>query len=180
MRFVDSRCIHCGATLRVAGDATHVCCQYCNSELHVLHDGSRATTELVRAMHEGLSQKLDVLRVQNDLERLDREWNMERENYMVTAKNGNRSVPSTMGSAAIGIFMAIAGIAWTVFAVSNGAPGFFAFFGVVFVAIAVISSIGGFFKASAHDTAEQRYRHSRDRLTRELAQVEQAARSVRK
>jgi hypothetical protein len=35
---------------------------------------ARFNTRLLGEMHEDLGQKLDILRVQNDLERLDREW----------------------------------------------------------------------------------------------------------
>ena len=47
MRFVDSRCIHCGATLKVAQDATHLCCQYCKAELLVVRDGAEITTQML-------------------------------------------------------------------------------------------------------------------------------------
>lgn len=61
MRFVDSRCIHCGATLRVAQDAAYVCCHYCKAELQIVRDGPELTTRLLGEMNENLGQKLDVL-----------------------------------------------------------------------------------------------------------------------
>ena len=97
MRFIDSRCIKCGANLRVAPDANHVCCQYCNSELQVVRDGSVLTTRLLESMEEmkgDLGHKLEILRVQNEIERLDREWNLQRHEFMVHGKNGS-SIPSS-------------------------------------------------------------------------------------
>jgi hypothetical protein len=180
VRFVDSRCIHCGANLRIANDATHVCCQYCNSELHVIHEGDRAITELVQEIQHGLGQKLDVLRVQNELERLDREWSMERENYMVSEKGGGRSVPSATGSIIMGIIAVVFAIFWIGGASSAGAPGPFVAFGVVFLIVVIVSVINSVGKAGAHDTGEQKYHSARRRLTQELARAEQAARHSRK
>lgn len=179
MRFVDSRCIHCGANFRIANDATHVCCQYCNSELHVIHDGDRAITELVREMQQGLGQKLEVLRVQNELERLDREWTLERENYMVTQKGGGRSVPS----ATLSIVGGVIGVGFTIFWISMasnmGAPGPFVFFGVVFLLVVVFATLSSVLKANAHGSAEERYQFARSRLLRELADAEKSARPSR-
>lgn len=179
MRFVDSRCIHCGANLRIANDATHVCCQYCNSELHVIHDGDRAVTELVREMHQGLGQKLEVLRVQNELERLDREWTLERENYMVTEKGGGRSVPSASLSIFGGAFAIVIGLVWIVFASQSGA-GPFVLFGVAFLVIVVFTTFNGVSKAKAHEPPEGRYQSARSRLLRQLAEVEKSAQLSRK
>jgi len=133
MRFVDSRCIHCGATLRVAQDAAHICCQYCQAELIVVRDGGAVTTPMLGEMNENLGQKLDVLRVQNELERLDREWTLQRESYMVSGQHGARSIPTGAGSLFGGLYIAAAGLAWTIFVIGLGAPGFFALFGVVFI-----------------------------------------------
>jgi hypothetical protein len=175
VRFIDSRCIHCGANLKVANDATHVCCQYCNAELHVIHDGDRAITELVREMQQGLGQKLEVLRVQNELERLDREWTLERESYMVTQKGGGRSLPSAAGSIIMGIIAVGFMIFWIGGAGSMGAPTPFVLFGVVGLLVVVFATINGVYKANAHETAEQKYQSARDRLLRELSQAEQTA-----
>jgi hypothetical protein len=180
VRFVDSRCIHCGANLRVADDATHVCCQYCNSELHVLHDGDRVSTELVREMQEGLGHKLDVLRVQNELERLDREWTLEREDYMVSEKGGGRSVPSAAGSIVMGIISVGFLIFWIGGAGSMGAPAPFVLFGCVGLVIVVFMMFSGVSKANAHESAERRYQSARRRLMNELARAEQTAQGARK
>lgn len=45
--------------------------------------------------------------------------------------------------------MAIFGVIWTIGAASIGAPGFFALFGVVFIAMAVLGAIYNFYNAAA-------------------------------
>ena len=172
MRFVDSRCIHCGATLRVAQDAAHICCQYCKAELIVVRDGAAVTTQMLGEMTENLGQKLDVLRVQNELERLDREWTLQRETFMVSGQNGARSIPTGAGSMFGGLFIAVAGVAWTIFASSHGAPGFFTLCGVCFVAAGLWTAFVGTSKASAHDTAEAAYQSRRRALLLDLERVQ--------
>jgi len=174
MRFVDSRCSHCGATLRVAQDATHVSCQYCHAELIVLHDGAAVTTRLLGEMKQDLGQKLDVLRVQNELERLDREWTLQRESFMVSGQHGARSIPTGAGSLFGGLILAAAGVAWMFFTSSQGAPGFVPLFGVVFIGGGLWTALVGMSKASAHDTAETTYRSRRSALLRDLERVQRS------
>ena len=157
MRFVDSRCIHCGATLRVAQDAAHICCQYCKAELIVVREGAAVTTQMLGEMNENLGQKLDVLRVQNELERLDREWTLQRESYMVSGQNGARSIPTGAGSMFGGLFIAVAGVAWTIFASSHGAPGFFTLFGSVLRRCGSVDGV-------CRDEQSHRARHGGSRL----------------
>lgn len=173
MRFVDSRCIHCGATLRIANDATHICCQYCNSELLVVHEGDRATTELVREMQADLGQKLDVLRIQNDIERLDREWTMESQDYTVSDKNGVRSLPSVIGGIFIIVVGVVCGIYWISMANTNGVSGLVLAFGVLVVITIIASGYISIVKANAHESGETRYQSARRRLMNELARAQQ-------
>src|SRR5687768_11739867 len=57
---------------------------------------------------EHLSAQLAEVRYQNELARLDREWEIDREQYMITTKYGRRHVPTPGGSIAgaviIGVF----------------------------------------------------------------------------
>ena len=172
MRFVDSRCIHCGATLRVAQDAAHICCQYCKAELIVVREGGEITTQMLGEMNENLGQKLDVLRVQNELERLDREWTLQRESYMVSNQDGVRSIPTSAGSVFGGLVTAVAGVVWTVITSSHGAPAFFPVIGVVVIAMGLWAAFVGTSKASAHDIAQASYQARRRTLVRDLERVQ--------
>lgn len=127
---------------------------------------------MIGEMNENLGQKLDVLRVQNELERLDREWTLQRESYMVTGQHGARSIPTATGSVFGGLFAAAAGLGWTIFTVGMGAPGFFPLFGVVFIGVGLWTAFVGMSKASAHDTAEAAYQARRRSLLRELESVQ--------
>ena len=172
MRFVDSRCIHCGATLRVAQDAAHICCQYCKAELIVVRDGVAVTTQMLGEMNENLGQKLDVLRVQNELERLDREWGMQREGFMVSGKDGARSLPSVTGSIFTGGVMVAMGVVGVVIIANATAPPFVIFMPCILIVAGIVNAFTGMSKASAHDMAEAAYRARRCTLLRELERVQ--------
>src|SRR5262245_2883954 len=68
---------------------------------------------------------LEQIRLQNEVARLDREWDLERERYMVAGRYGNRYVPSQGMSVLGGVVVVGFGIVWTGMAASMGAPGFF-------------------------------------------------------
>ena len=172
MRFVDSRCIHCGATLRVARDAAHICCQYCKAELIVVRDGAAVTTQMLGEMNENLGQKLDVLRMQNEVERLDREWSLQRETFMVSGQNGARSLPSTVGSIfGGGIMIAMGSVMFLIIATAE-APPFVILMPVVMIGAGIVTAFFGMSKASAHRSAEAAYQRRRQVLLRELARVQ--------
>jgi hypothetical protein len=66
---------------------------------------------------EKLGEQLAETRYQNELARIDREWQMEREKYMVTAKHGRRYIPTTNMGWATAIFGGIIGAVWTIMAI---------------------------------------------------------------
>ena len=55
--------------------------------------------------------------------------------------------PSMMGGIA-GVCMAVFGVFWTIFALNIGAPWIFAGFGIVFIALAVVSALYNFQNAT--------------------------------
>ena len=174
MRFIDSRCIKCGANLRVPPDANLVCCQYCNSELQVVRDGSVLTTRLLESMEEmkgDLGHKLEILRVQNEIERLDREWDLQRHEFMVHGKNGS-SIPSSAGSLIGGLVAAGFGLFWIVSAGSIGAPFPLMLFGGIFIVFAIVGAVKGMDKASRHKSADTQYQERRRSLLSQLREAE--------
>lgn len=110
------------------------------------------------------SEHLERIEWQNELARLDREWDMEREQYMSTTKYGKRYVPTEGGSIGAAAFFIICGGFWTAGAASIGAPGFFLLFGVLFMALGAGAGISSFSKAGAHRAAHERYQQHRAEL----------------
>src|SRR5688500_14678191 len=73
---------------------------------------------------EHLAEHLADVRQQNDLARLDREWQMEREQYLVAGRRGVRHVPTTGASLAGAGVVGVFGVFWTIFAfaITSSAP----------------------------------------------------------
>jgi len=97
---------------------------------------------------QAMSEQLAELRYQNELARLDREWEAERERYLTTTRYGVRQVPSPAMGTATAIIGGIGGILWTVFAtaLTGSGPDFgpfavakvvFPLFGVLFTCAAI-------------------------------------------
>lgn len=98
-------CDACGAPLEVGPKARFVTCGYCDARLRVKHSESAAWTEKVEriakkqktlekrqrrmaAKQRRLERELAVSKLRDDLEELEREWDREREGYMVRQKSG--------------------------------------------------------------------------------------------
>lgn len=93
-----------------------------------------------------LEAELAELRAEKELERIDREWEAERQQFMVSDKHGHKQLPTTGGSFAVGAVGAVFGVIWTAMAIgiTSGAPSFgpFAIAKVVFPIVGIGITIG--------------------------------------
>lgn len=130
------------------------------------------------AVADKLGEQLAEVRYQNELERLDREWQIEREKYMVADKYGRRHVPTVGGGIAGAAFIGVFGVFWTVmaFAITGGAPDFgpfviakvfFPLFGVAFTVFGVYLGIHSARKAEEYNRALAAYQRRRAAVKRE-------------
>jgi hypothetical protein len=171
MKITKVCCQGCGADLQVDETVRYVTCNYCHARLEVVHDPSVTHTRLMEKLEkttERMAENLRVIELQNDLERMDREWDQRRENFMVTGKHGQRSLPTSAGSVVGGVFAAVFGVIWIGAAGSMGAPLPFVLFGVVFVGFAIFNAVNGASRANAHQSAEASYRRQRGELIRRI------------
>jgi Short C-terminal domain len=117
-----------------------------------------------------LREHLAELRRENELARLDREWQIERERYQMTGRNGYRYTPSRIASVVMGVVAVGFGVFWTVMAAEmaggfgGGPAAFFPLFGVLFILIGIGMSVFSFLRASQYDEARRRYERRRTRL----------------
>ena len=94
-------CNSCGAPLEVRDSADFVTCNHCSTWLAVRRTDNITFTEQLDRLTEKteeLSERLDNLSCQNDLETFDREWSFEREKYMISGGGRMRSIPETRSS----------------------------------------------------------------------------------
>lgn len=122
-----------------------------------------------------LSEQLAEVRHQNELARIDREWEVERQQYLVADRYGRRHVPTTgmgLGSAVAG---GVFGVFWTAmtYSITSGAPDFggFAVAKVMFPLFGLVATVGavgwGLFcyaRAQKYDAAFRAYQTRRHRF----------------
>lgn len=123
-----------------------------------------------------LADQLAEVRHQNALAQVDREWEAERQQYLIPDRYGRRHVPSSgwgLGSAAVG---GVFGVIWTVMAVgiTGAMPDIgpfalakvvFPLFGVAFVAAAIGWGLYTHTRAQRYDAAFRAYQDRRRRAT---------------
>jgi hypothetical protein len=174
MKITKVCCQGCGADLQVDETVRYVTCNYCHARLEVVHDPSVTHTRLMEKLEkntERMAGNLRVIELQNDLERLDREWEQQREGFMVTGKHGHRSLPSTAGSVFGGIVGLGVGVVWIGAAASMGAPAPFVLFGVVVVGLVIFGSVNGLSKAGGYQSAESAFQARRAEMIRRIEQA---------
>src|SRR5262249_12264234 len=66
------------------------------------------------ANEPALQEHLEEIKLQNEVARLDREWELERERYMIAGQDGHRVIPNRGMSVIGGIIIAVFGLFWTV------------------------------------------------------------------
>jgi hypothetical protein len=119
-----------------------------------------------------VNAQLDVLRIQNQIAQLDREWEIESQQYMMSGRYGQQYRPSKWIGLLIGLMAVVGGGIWTVtaFSMSSGlerAPGAFSlfpFFGLVFIAFGVGIGVYTFVQANRYEEAYARYQARRTAL----------------
>ncbi|HZT78776.1 MAG TPA: hypothetical protein VFA26_01020 [Gemmataceae bacterium] len=156
-------CNQCGAELHVPPTTNYVACMRCGARLAVRRQGDAAYTEPVgqdQGPPEPVADQLAEIRYQNEIARIDREWQMEREQYLIRGRYGSY-VPSPGGSVLGGMVVVVFGIIWTMMAVSMGAPLFFPLFGLVFIFLGIGVSLWSHSKAVSYREAFERYRRRR-------------------
>lgn len=166
MELTSVNCNNCGAPLEVAAGTNFVTCGHCGSRLAVKRTGSSAYTELLEKLDQktdAMAEQLAEIVRQNELERIDREWEREQQRYMITTKHGARHEPNAVGGMVMAVVMAVFGVFWIGFTASMGAPGFFPAFGVIFIIVAIGSGVWQMNKASEYEAAKTAYQRRRRR-----------------
>jgi hypothetical protein len=118
-----------------------------------------------------MQDELKSLRIDSELAKLDREWSLEKEGFMIQGKDGHKRIPTTTGSVIGGIVIVVFGVFWTAFAANiTGGHSFggifdcFPLFGIVFIVFGIGMSIYAYTKAKDYLQAERKYRQRRSAL----------------
>jgi len=170
MSVVSLRCNSCGAPLEAPQDARYLTCGFCGAQLQVQHSGSAYYTQVLEQLAsrtDQLAEDVADLKLQSELERVDREWQHERMDLLVRDKSGQPRVPHKGASIAVMVVTTVIGLVWMSFAAGIGA-GPMALFGIAFIAVGVFAGMRSMSKAheyqQAHAAYQQRRRDVLDRL----------------
>jgi uncharacterized Zn finger protein (UPF0148 family) len=175
MNTLSLTCQKCGAPLAVAEGLRFLTCNYCQSQLEIVRDESSTHTKLLENLDRRSAEivdNLEVIKLQNQLERLDREWGMQRDGLMVRGKDGNLREPNAGAGIVGGAVAVIFGIIWTSVVASMHAPFPFPLFGLVFIGFALFTVLSNSGKASTYKMAQVNYERRRLELLRRLSDAE--------
>ena len=174
MKVVTVDCNSCGAPLEVRANTRFVTCRYCSKRLAIQHSESSVYTEVlddIKDSTDKISQDMEVIKLQNQLEQLDREWMLQRESFMITSKSGAKHLPKAGSPMNGGIFVAVFGVIWIGSAASKGS-GAFPLLGIVVIAFALFSTVSSLGKVKGYQKAHTRYQTHRRQLQLRLRQEE--------
>jgi hypothetical protein len=171
MKVTKVCCQGCGADLQIDESIRYVTCNYCHTRLEVVHDQTVTHTRQLDKIERNtarMADNLKVIELQNDLERLDREWENRRRNLMVKGKDGHLSEPSSAGAVLVGIISVGFGIFFISATMDSRAPALFPTVGFGIVVFAIVGMVRGKNKATAFRTGSARYHGERRRLVSRL------------
>lgn len=117
MKTINLTCNHCGAPLDVPETTNFVTCRFCSTRLAIEHSASAAYTRVLEEIENRtseLSEDLGTIKLQNELERLDREWQTERERLSIRGKNGQILEPDSRVAGCTAVFLFFVGVVWMI------------------------------------------------------------------
>ncbi|MEO1997276.1 MAG: hypothetical protein ABGZ17_18560 [Planctomycetaceae bacterium] len=166
MQLETLSCNSCGGPLEVPETVNYVTCTHCSSRLVIKRNSSATFTEqldALEAQQDVVLEKLSRIERENRLVGLDRNWERDKQRYMIADKHGHKHEPSTLG--VVGPLIAAAcGIAFIFLA--SPAFGHMMPFGLIFVAIGVVIAIINRAKHRDFLAARRRYRKHRTAVFR--------------
>lgn len=116
MRVQALSCNNCGAPLDVPESSNYITCSHCGSRLIVRRTDSAAYTEVLNRIDERterMSGDLAVIRLHNELERLDREWQHAEQTFttraekLKTAARNHKGATTTYQGPQIGLAIGV-------------------------------------------------------------------------
>ncbi len=165
------RCNSCGAALTVGPQARFVTCQYCHGQLEIKrNDSAIFTEEIARIAHntDQMAESLEVIKLQNEIEMLDRAAATRSISEMSGRYSGGRNGAGGFLGLAFGIFFAVVCLAMAVMASKNGAPGLFVFVPVGMGIFGLISAFAFFGKFMAQSQKRDDFQARRQALVQKL------------
>lgn len=184
VELVRLACDGCGADLELPDDARFVTCRFCEARLEVRRTDTAAFTRVREAVErvEKKTKRLSnevaelraanrVLKLQDELQQLERDWDEEKKSLMIRGKDGTVSEPTRTSAQVIG-FASVVGGGFVAVAVPR------AEFVLAGIAIAGLGLAGAYIqhgKAVRFEDAKCRYLDRRDQIEARIAKARRRA-----
>jgi len=143
-------------------------CEHCGTSLEVKREGGVMFVELVEHLAK-VEGKLDSLKIEQELARVDREWELERRALVLRGEHGNEVVPRQGSAIGIAVTAALGGAGLTFFSARLASPGVLV---ITLGPLLAIVGIGMAFwlsnKAAVYTERECEYRSRRADIERKL------------
>ncbi len=170
MKILSLKCPPCGALVEVPAALRRFDCPYCSCRLKVKKTEDRFVTETDGAGDDPTVQigRTTALLIHNDLERLNREWEMEREILTSRTKDDEFRVPSTLRSIFWGLVVAGVGggVAWWTY--SQPLDRWVPIAGCAVALVGPLVAISGISRAMTYSSKKRAYERERRRLLGEI------------
>ncbi len=156
MRIQVIDCERCGAPLDVPKKRRYVTCSFCQTQLRVYREPSLAYTRALQAV----SRRLDNIQHENELERIEREWDMEQAEHPEEIRTGEQTKQTELTNTAAfsGALILMIGIA--VF--EDPLAAVFS----PFVIWWIVVSVRGYSQVATYERAKAAYEENRQALIR--------------
>lgn len=163
-------CSQCGAPLDVPEEVEFVTCGQCQTALVVRRNATVHFTEKLEAVGqttEALADEVASLRYHEELERIDRQWQRQRESLMLSGQYGQKYKPTR---AAAVLFMVAIVVFFTIFGAGSyaaGAPPMLPSLGIVMGIAGLVYGAILYDRARRYEQAEAAYRRRRASVRRD-------------
>lgn len=166
-------CQGCGSDLEVDENVRFLTCNYCQSKLEVVRDVSVTHTRVLEKLErttDRIAGNLKVIELQNDLARVDREWELKRQRMVTRSENGREWEPSMVGPVLGGIVIGISGLFLLLRAADSAANSISPIIGILVMGLAGFVFYAGVSKAAKFSEMRERYEKGREELLRLIEQ----------
>lgn len=170
MKTISVPCNNCGASIHLATQTNFLNCNYCGSSLKVIRSSGSTFTEVLEGIDEKTSQIAQdtrIIRIQNDLEILEREWKKQEAELMIKDGENRLEVPSTLTGQITGFLGLVVLLGFGIWAYKAEMAMLFVF-GLFFSLILFALASNHTSKAEKYEDAKSNYEGAKKELTEAL------------
>jgi len=176
MEITSLKCNNCSANLEINPKIKFFTCTFCGSSLTIKKTGNVMFTEVLDEIKEDtetLISHSEVMLVEKEIDRLDREWLLDREQYKVHGKHGSyfpeessQGGPLVLMIGSVFAFVVLITIISQANSMGAGLPVML--FAFLFIGFIIVITTLNSNKKTEYLAAKKKYENQRSKLISEL------------